>query len=170
MRYHSGIERACGLCGGSDRKEGERFCKLYVGTTGSGKTHRAFEEMPNAYVWDGGKWWDNYDGQEEVIVDDFCDENDRKRMAPLNDLLKFIDHYKCQVQVKGGYRWLKAKRFIFTSNIPLSEWYPMACETRQAALRRRFTRTINFIAEYAGNPELSALAIEEVERNADFLL
>lgn len=137
IRYTNGIKTAIGLQGGPNR-DGVT-CTVLIGPTGTGKSHRAFQELPEAYVWDGGKWWDNYDGQRDVIVDDFCDETDRKRMVPLNELLKILDKYRYQCQVKGGYVWLKATRFIITSNVEVDNWYPGASSIRIAALKRRLT-------------------------------
>jgi hypothetical protein len=137
LRYHSGLGKALGLQGGPRRDA--ITCKLYIGPTGTGKSHRAFDELPGAYVWDGTKWWDNYDGQSDVIVDDFCDETDRKGMVTMNTLLRILDKYPCQVQVKGGYRWLKAVNFIFTSNVEIDEWYPGISSVRLEALKRRIT-------------------------------
>lgn len=144
MRYHGGITRAIGIVGGRiHRTEGQISCRLFWGPTGTGKSHKAHAEMPNAYVWDGSKWWDNYDGQTDVIVDDFGDEGELKEMPSLSRLLKILDKWKYQAQVKGGYAWLKATRFIFTSNMPIEAWYPGVREERKESLRRRFTEVIH---------------------------
>lgn len=41
-----------------------------VGQSGAGKTHKAQEDYPDAYRKSQNKWWDGYEGQESVILDD----------------------------------------------------------------------------------------------------
>jgi len=87
----------------------------FWGPTGAGKSRTAAELMPDAYYKDGAtKWWDNYHGESDVIIDDF-------RFDPRNNdvsfayLLRLTDRYKMQVQNKGGFCEFSAKRIIFTS-------------------------------------------------------
>ena len=54
----------------------QRNFKTYVywfyGPTGSGKSRCAEEMFPNAYwAMSTGKWWEGYDGQEVVIINDY---------------------------------------------------------------------------------------------------
>jgi len=89
--------------------------KWFWGPTGAGKSRTAAELMPDAYYKDGStKWWDNYHGESDVIIDDF-------RFDPRNNdvsfayLLRLTDRYKMQVQNKGGFCEFSARRIIFTS-------------------------------------------------------
>ena len=45
----------------------------YVGPPGTGKSHKARTENPDAYIKAQNKWWDGYDGQKTVILEDMDD-------------------------------------------------------------------------------------------------
>lgn len=80
------------------------------GNTGLCKTRGIHEAYPDLFRPQSFKWWDGYDGHEEVLVDDF-----RGSFCKFSDLLLLIDRYPYQVEVKGGMRQLRAKRMFFTS-------------------------------------------------------
>lgn len=99
--------------------------EVYVGPTGCGKTKKAFEENRDAYFLDNsitGAWWDGYDGEETVIIDEF------RGWVPYPTLLRWTDGYPVSVPYKGGTCALKAKKIVITSNIPPEEWYPAVNE------------------------------------------
>lgn len=83
------------------------------GDSGSGKTKTAYELLSNPYrkTNSTGKWWDGYDGDEDVILDDIKDTS--KEMY--SSLLELLDRYDTRVEVKGGSRQFLAKRIIVTS-------------------------------------------------------
>jgi len=123
-------------------------CNVYWGPTGTGKSHRAFSEGPGAYVKNPNiKWWDGYQGEETVIIDEFSG------LIDITYLLRWIDRYPCMVEVKGGAVVLNAKNFIITSNISPQEWYPNASANHKAALARRLTTVIHMDTPYV--PELA---------------
>lgn len=43
--------------------EGPRTCFWIWGSTGAGKSRRAHEDYPEAYIKPQSKWWDGYQGQ-----------------------------------------------------------------------------------------------------------
>jgi RNA helicase len=60
----------------------------YYGPPGSGKSLRARTETPKAYIRDPKtKWWNGYDGHEEVIIDDF----DKYQVAHGGDMKRLLD-------------------------------------------------------------------------------
>ena len=68
------------------------------GPTWSGKTSRAFQMNPNAYIKGLNKWWDGYDGQEDVIIDDMNPYH--KSMS--QDFKQWGHHYPFHAETKGG--------------------------------------------------------------------
>lgn len=85
--------------------------KWYYGTTGTGKSYSAYAELEDVYTaGDTAKWWQGYDGHENVIIDDF-----RSSFISFNNLLKLLDAYPYLVEVKGGSRQFLARKIIITS-------------------------------------------------------
>lgn len=80
------------------------------GPTGSGKSRlaRSFAERvagDNYFFHPPGslKWWDGYEGQSCVIIDDFRRRHCRD-IGGLSYMLRILDRYDCQIEVKGGTR------------------------------------------------------------------
>lgn len=90
---------------------------LHYGSPGTGKTYRANEEEPNAYWKNASKWWDGYDQQEAVIIDDFHGG------IQWTELLHVLDSYDATVECKGGTLRFTSRRIIITSNSGPGEWY-----------------------------------------------
>ena len=92
---------------------------VYYGITGSGKSYHARKWLPNAYVWhpQQGSWFDGYQGEEEVIFEEF------RGQLPFGMLLSLLDRYCCKIQYKGGVCEFAATKIAFTSPKPFTEWY-----------------------------------------------
>jgi len=96
---------------------------VFYGTTGSGKSHQAHNEAPEAYRMTQGNssgytvWWDGYIGQETVILEDFAG------WLPYRYLLTLLDKYPLNVQVKGSMTPFNSKRIIITSSKMIDDWY-----------------------------------------------
>lgn len=83
------------------------------GPPGTGKSLGARNLAPEAYIKDPkDRWWDNYAGEEDVIIDDF----DKFQVQMSGDLKRWLDIYPFQAPVKGGYSLIRPKRIIITSN------------------------------------------------------
>jgi len=93
------------------------------------KSGWAYVNYPDLYSKPEGQWWNGYDYQETVLLDDFNPHD-----IPYTQLLKITDRYPVQVPYKGGFKWLKAKRIIITSNQDPKYWY-----YNMEALNRRIT-------------------------------
>lgn len=82
----------------------------FWGETGTGKTRTAFEETEKPWISSRSlKWWQGYDVQKHVIIDDF-----RRDFCTFHELLRLTDRYPFAVEVKGGARWLVAEKIIIT--------------------------------------------------------
>jgi len=85
-----------------------------VGPPGTGKSRYVRENYTREELYDKplNKWWDAYEGEPTVVLDDFG-----KNHAILGDHLKrWADHYPFTAEVKGGACILRPKSIIVTSN------------------------------------------------------
>lgn len=111
----------------------EKEINVFWGPTGSGKSKRAWEEAgldayPKAPT---TKFWDGYQGQEHVVIDEFFGQ------IEISHMLRWLDRYPVLVETKGSGTSLKAKKIWITSNLHPSEWYRTAPEVQVEALLRR---------------------------------
>lgn len=83
-----------------------------IGPSGSGKSRMARKLLGEDVFTKntGHKWWDGYDGHEDVIIDDFRDS-----WWPITYMLALLDRYEFQVENKGGMRQMRARRMVITS-------------------------------------------------------
>lgn len=114
-----------------------RHCEVFWGRSGTGKTRRAWDEAgPQGYSKDPStKWFDGYDCQECVVIDEF------RGQIGIAHLLRWLDRYPVRVETKGGSRALMASKFFITSNLSPEQWYPDIDAETLAALRRRINVT-----------------------------
>lgn len=133
-KYHRAMDRYISLC--SAPRSWKTQVHVYWGDAGAGKSRKAFEEAPGAYVHDGSQWFDGYQDHEDVIIDDYTGS------IQLDVFLKLLDRYPMQVPVKGGYvNWVPRRVFI-TSNLQPVEWYPKATGQQHAAIARRLDTVV----------------------------
>lgn len=90
---------------------------VIVGPTGVGKSRLAREMFPNAYWKNLTKWWDDYDGQTDVVWDEF------RGQYPFRELLRVLDSTPLLVETKGGHVQFIAHNICFTSNFLPEDWY-----------------------------------------------
>lgn len=111
----------------------ERSINVFWGSTGVGKSRRAWEEAGmEAYPKDPRtKFWDGYNGQEHVVIDEYRGGID------ISHILRWFDRYPVIVEIKGSSTVLKASKIWITSNLHPSDWYPgLDVKTYDALLRR----------------------------------
>lgn len=131
IRYYSSLVRI-----GADFAKPEpieRQVYVYHGPTGTGKSRRAFEEAGyDSYPKDPrSKFWYGYQGQKNVIFDEFRGGID------ISHMLRWLDRYPVMVEVKGSSRVLRAEKIWITSNLHPEEWYPGLDRESYRALERR---------------------------------
>lgn len=103
------------------------------GPPGIGKTHRAREYPGEIFIKSQNKWFDGYEGQETIVLDDF----DTKGECLSHYIKIWSDKWSCSGEIKGGTVHLQHKRFIITSNYhPCQIWSQDA--VLSAAIERRF--------------------------------
>lgn len=83
----------------------------FYGPSGSGKSTTARSENPDHFVKQCNKWWDNYNGESVIIIDDMNITHDH--MAHYLDL--WADKFPINIEIKGGSLTARPKRIIVTS-------------------------------------------------------
>lgn len=112
--------------------DGELQNEWYWGPAGTGKTKRAWQENPGLYVKSINKWWDGYDDQEVVLLDDW----DPKHEVLVSHLKLWSDRYPFRAETKGSSLMIRPKKIIITSNYSIDECFQNPQD--REAIRRRF--------------------------------
>jgi len=118
---------------------------LWSRTSGTGKSRFVYSEhgadnicRGNIASKSGKLWWDSYDGQTVLLIEEFEGQLEYTQWKQLTD------RYPIQLEVKGSYSWCVRKRIFFTSNKHPDEWWKLdAIEKTQ--LDRRITKVIEVV-------------------------
>lgn len=112
----------------------DTVCGIWIhGLSGSGKTRSVLGAYPESYIKPRNIWWDGYQGEEIVLLDD-VDRYDVK----FGGLLKhWADFAPFIAECKGGSQRIRPKKFIVTSQYSIEEIW--TDEETRSALNRRFT-------------------------------
>lgn len=107
---------------------------VYWGQAGAGKTRKVYdnEGLENVFTLvadNGGCWFDGYEGEPVLLIDDF------KGWITHTLLLKILDRYPLRCPVKGSFTYAAWTRVYITSNYDPKSWYGADCDW--AALNRR---------------------------------
>ena len=134
IKFHKGIERLIAMR--VPPRDFKTEVLWYWGPTGTGKSRTAFEKATSAssyYVKDPlNKWWDGYEQQEVVIIDDY-----RRDFSTFAHLLRLFDRYPMTVEMKGSTTNFSSRTLIVTSpKSPRDTWDTRSPEDIQQLLRR----------------------------------
>lgn len=121
---------------------------IFAGPPGSGKTFAAHALAPpgDDVYWLGqtDKWWDGYDGQHTVVIDEMAGSR-----IPFLTLLRLLDPYPVRLETKGGTVEFVSHRIIITTNWLPEHWYPSVVARTgwdQCPLKRRVWDKVVFFA------------------------
>lgn len=113
------------------------------GASGSEKSRLASAVCTDAYHKPpDSKWFDGYDNERVIVMNDL-----RKGTFTFSYLLELFDRYPLRVEVKGGYRQMRARVMIVTCSKSHAElWAEIAGQANEniAQLSRRITEEAAF--------------------------
>lgn len=139
LRYHKGMEKYQALVAKEKSKEFRNVeVIVHCGSTGTGKTKKAMEEA--TYKTEGAKlkWWDGYNNDKCIVIDEFANQ------ITITELLNILDGYQLRLDVKGSHTYARWTKVYITTNLSWEEWYPNAHPEHRNALGRRISLWINF--------------------------
>lgn len=130
----------------------------FWGPTGTGKTRTALRESAGKTVFwkmTDNHWFDGYDQQEVMIMDDF-----RTSWFKFGFLLRLLDVYPFMVEVKGGSAEFNTNTIYITAPKPPQEMYANLAENEEG----QFNQLLRRITEvrYIGPPLEAPLAIAPI--------
>lgn len=113
---------------------------VYYGPTGVGKSFAISHRAPSGYRLppqqnsSGCGWWEAYDNQRVIIIEEFYGQ------LRWNFLLQLLDRYPLRVEHKGGSCEFVGTEFHISSNRAPWEWYDSERVGSLAPLARRITK------------------------------
>lgn len=144
VKYTRGIQAASFLLRKRATKDFRTLdVHVYWGEAGTGKTRSAVERNEDYYILDKSGdtiWFDGYDGESHLIIDDFYG------WIPFGALLRILDGYQYKCSIKGGFVYAAWTTVTITSNRSVDEWYPNARlnDAQRNALARRINEFRHF--------------------------
>lgn len=136
VRYHKGLAALQGIFIKEKTKEFRKVEVIFItGPTGCGKTRMAMEEAKYKITGAGLQWWDGYEGEDCIVIDEYNNN------VKIDELLNLLDGYQLRLPIKGGFTYANWTKVFITSNLRVL--HEQAKDAHKAALARRITKTID---------------------------
>lgn len=117
IRYYKTL---CSLQTGSSTILDNIENEWWYGPTGTGKSYKVWKDYPDHYQKELNKWWDNYTGQDIVVIEEWCPKNE----CTASQLKIWADRYPFSAQIKGGtLQRIRPKKIIVTSNYTIDQCF-----------------------------------------------
>ncbi len=115
MKFSTGILRVHHIL--TPARHWRMQIEAVIGAPGVGKTTSLLRKHTNAFWWSGTKWFDGYNGETVVIMDEFHGN------LPFTLFKRLCDPSPLDVEIKGGSARFIAHRLVFVANAWPHEWY-----------------------------------------------
>lgn len=139
IKFHKGINALKTIL--QEHRVSKPKCYWFYGPTGVGKTYRAKNLGKSYYIKNSSKWWDDYNQEDVIIIDDF-----RKDNMPFDYLLRLLDENKCIGEIKGGFVKINSPIIVITCDVgPHSYWQDNDLDQ----LKRRLDGGVHYYREMA---------------------
>lgn len=123
------------------------------GTTGTGKSHFAYEFDQNAFwIEPEMQWFDGYMGQKTAVFDEF------EQQMGYGTIKRMLDRYPLRAKAKGTFVVWEPKVIIITSARAPTDWY--RSENANGNGQAQFLRRINLILN-TNSPDFAMTEMEE---------
>jgi len=118
VKNHNGIDKLLDFYT-KDRNEAPTFIWIF-GEAGVGKSRYVVDthEAVNVYEKPAGKWWDGYNHQDVIVMNDFD-----KDTYDFRELLKLCDRYAYSGQIKGGFVKINSPYIYITCEFSPSHFW-----------------------------------------------
>lgn len=149
VRYHNGLTQLQRALAAPPAAERPVRCVILWGPTATGKTHRVRTSFPGIFSIRAGRGpFDNYEGQAEVLFDEF-----RFEEWPISDMNQYCDKWPCTLNCRYYNRQAAWNHVFICANSDPDGWWP----NDGYLLRQAFFRRITAIHEINSKEEFIVL-------------
>ena len=110
---------------------------LTTGPTGCGKTRAAMREATYKIQGSQLKWWQDYDGEAVICIDEYAND------VPCTVMQHLLDGYRVTLPIKGSHTYAAWTKVYITTNLRVEQIHAQAEAEHRAAFWRRVDTIID---------------------------